>query len=73
MSGPPRNFAFGNNAAIRPLLKATEPPAYFHLLNPDTYIHPGAVTKLCQGGRMVFAESGALARRPKEPYSPYGD
>jgi len=39
-------FAFGNNAAIRPLLKSNEPPAYFHLLNPDTYIRPGAVTRL---------------------------
>lgn len=39
-------FASGNNAAIRPLLEAGAPPAYFHLLNPDTYIRPGAVTKL---------------------------
>ncbi len=39
-------FAFGNNSAIRPLLTSPEPPAYFHLLNPDTYIRPGAVTKL---------------------------
>ena len=41
-----RGFAFGNNAALRPLLQLRDPPAYFHLLNPDTYIRPGAVTKL---------------------------
>jgi GT2 family glycosyltransferase len=39
-------FAFGNNAAIRPLHRSDDPPAYFHLLNPDTYIRPGAVSKL---------------------------
>jgi GT2 family glycosyltransferase len=39
-------FAAGNNAAIRKLLQAPDPPKYFHLLNPDTYIRPGAVTKL---------------------------
>jgi N-acetylglucosaminyl-diphospho-decaprenol L-rhamnosyltransferase len=39
-------FAFGNNAAIRPLLQAPDPPAYFHLLNPDTYVRPGAVSRL---------------------------
>jgi len=39
-------FAYGNNAAIRPLMHSADPPAYFHLLNPDTYIRPGAVTKL---------------------------
>ena len=39
-------FAAGNNAAFRPLLKSSTPPDYFHLLNPDTYIHPGAVTRL---------------------------
>ena len=39
-------FAFGNNIAIRKLLRSNNPPAYFHLLNPDTYIRPGAVSKL---------------------------
>ena len=39
-------FAFGNNAAIRSLLQTKQPPAYFHLLNPDTYIRPGAVHRL---------------------------
>jgi GT2 family glycosyltransferase len=39
-------FASGNNAAIRPLLHQPDPPDYIHLLNPDTTIRPGAVTKL---------------------------
>jgi N-acetylglucosaminyl-diphospho-decaprenol L-rhamnosyltransferase len=39
-------FSFGNNAAIRPLLQSANSPDYIHLLNPDTYIRPGAVTKL---------------------------
>ncbi len=39
-------FAFGNNAAIRMLLQSSQPPDYFHLLNPDTYIRPGAVKEL---------------------------
>jgi GT2 family glycosyltransferase len=41
-----RGFAGGNNAAIRPLLGGAEPPDYFVLLNPDTYVRPGAVRTL---------------------------
>lgn len=39
-------FAGGNNAALRPLLAAKPPPDYVLLLNPDTYIRPGAVRVL---------------------------
>jgi N-acetylglucosaminyl-diphospho-decaprenol L-rhamnosyltransferase len=44
----PRNdgFASGNNAAIRASLQTGCSPTYFHLLNPDTYIRPGAVSRL---------------------------
>jgi N-acetylglucosaminyl-diphospho-decaprenol L-rhamnosyltransferase len=44
----PRNggFAAGNNAAMRISLHEGPSPSYFHLLNPDTYIRPGAVTQL---------------------------
>ena len=53
----PRNggFAYGNNEGIRPYLSAfgadaaTSPgvdPRYVLLLNPDTYIRPGAVRRL---------------------------
>lgn len=46
--GQNAGFAGGNNAAIRPLLKADPPPDYILLLNPDTYIRPGAVRTLVQ-------------------------
>jgi N-acetylglucosaminyl-diphospho-decaprenol L-rhamnosyltransferase len=39
-------FSFGNNLAIRPVLKSTNPPAYFLLLNPDTEVRPGAIKAL---------------------------
>lgn len=43
-----RGFAGGNNAALRPLLTESPPPDYVLLLNPDTYIRPGAVTALVE-------------------------
>ena len=39
-------FAFGNNAAIRPVLEPTAACPYVLLLNPDTVIRPGAVKAL---------------------------
>jgi hypothetical protein len=39
-------FAFGNNAGVRPALESSDPPQYVLLLNPDTVIHPGALTAL---------------------------
>ncbi len=39
-------FAFGNNAAIGPALTGDRPPRYVLLLNPDTYIRPGALRAL---------------------------
>jgi N-acetylglucosaminyl-diphospho-decaprenol L-rhamnosyltransferase len=39
-------FSFGNNVAVRPALKAPEPPAFYWLLNPDTRIQPGALRTL---------------------------
>ena len=39
-------FAFGNNAAVRHLLAAAEPPEFFWLLNPDTVVRPGAARPL---------------------------
>lgn len=41
-------YAFGNNAAIRAAQAATPPPDYVLLLNPDTYIRPGAFRALVQ-------------------------
>lgn len=39
-------FAYGNNRAIVPAMDAEEVPRYVLLLNPDTSIHPGAVSEL---------------------------
>ncbi len=39
-------FAYGNNQAIEPALASPNPPRYILLLNPDTYIRPGAVAAL---------------------------
>lgn len=39
-------YAFGNNAAVRPVLDSEQPPDYFLLLNPDTVVRPGALKAL---------------------------
>jgi hypothetical protein len=39
-------FAAGNNVGIRRALERATPPGAVHLLNPDTYIRPGAVEAL---------------------------
>jgi GT2 family glycosyltransferase len=39
-------FAGGNNVALRPVLAEQPPPDYVWLLNPDTYIRPGALKEL---------------------------
>jgi GT2 family glycosyltransferase len=46
----PRNggFAYGVNAGVQPALAAPDPPDAFLLLNPDTYVHPGAVATLAR-------------------------
>jgi N-acetylglucosaminyl-diphospho-decaprenol L-rhamnosyltransferase len=41
-------FAGANDAAIAPLLERAERPDYVHLLNPDTYVRPGAVRALVE-------------------------
>lgn len=38
-------FAYGNNLAFRRAYEAS-PPKYFHLLNPDTQVRPGAIGAL---------------------------
>lgn len=38
-------FAYGNNLAFRHAYE-TSPPKYFHLLNPDTQLRPGAISAL---------------------------
>jgi GT2 family glycosyltransferase len=41
-------FASGNNIALRSLRKFDAPPDFVLLLNPDTYIRPGAVAELAR-------------------------
>jgi N-acetylglucosaminyl-diphospho-decaprenol L-rhamnosyltransferase len=60
-------FAFGNNAAIRELLRRPNPPTCIWLLNPDTLVRGGAATALVDfleahpdvgiaGGRLEFPD-----------------
>ena len=39
-------YAFGNNLAIRSALKSSNPPSYFLLLNPDTFVRPQSLKLL---------------------------
>ena len=48
-------FAYGNNLAFRYAYEAS-PPKYFHLLNPDTQVRPGAI-----GALVSFLEAHAQA------------
>ncbi|MFN0241293.1 MAG: glycosyltransferase family 2 protein [Planctomycetota bacterium] len=43
-------FSSGNNAAIAPALESKDPPPpdYFLLLNPDTWVHAGALSALVE-------------------------
>jgi GT2 family glycosyltransferase len=47
----PRNggFSAGNNVGLRPLLASPTAPDWVLLLNPDTYVHPGALAALLHG------------------------
>ncbi len=39
-------YGYANNQAIVAALSSGDPPDYFYLLNPDAYVHPGAVREL---------------------------
>ncbi|HEY7774349.1 MAG TPA: glycosyltransferase family 2 protein [Marinagarivorans sp.] len=45
-AGKNGGFAYGNNLAVRPAMSLDKPPKYFHLLNPDTLVEPGALSAL---------------------------
>jgi hypothetical protein len=45
-AGRNAGFAAGNNVGIRLTMQRDEPPEAVHLLNPDTYVRPGAVHEL---------------------------
>jgi N-acetylglucosaminyl-diphospho-decaprenol L-rhamnosyltransferase len=60
-------FAYGNNAGIRPSLESpTDKPDYVLLLNPDTIVHPGAVTELLKfmDGRRDVGLAGSRLEDP---------
>ncbi len=64
----PRNggFAYGINAGVQPALAAPEPPDAFLLLNPDTYVHPGAVQALV-GFLEQHPQAGMAGSRLEDP------
>jgi N-acetylglucosaminyl-diphospho-decaprenol L-rhamnosyltransferase len=39
-------YGYANNCAVSQALASGDPPDYFYLLNPDAYIHPGAIREL---------------------------
>ena len=39
-------YGYANNQAVSTALASGDPPDYFYLLNPDAYIHPGAIREL---------------------------
>jgi len=66
--GAPSNggFSAGNNAGLRPLLASPDAPDWFLLLNPDTYVHPGALSALL-GGAALRPGVGIVGSRLEEP------
>jgi GT2 family glycosyltransferase len=59
-------FAFGNNAPLRWSLALEQPPDFFLLLNPDTLVHPGAITSLLEF-MQTHAEVGIAGSRLEDP------
>ena len=59
-------FAYGNNEAIRPALASEHPPDYVLLLNPDTIVRPGGVTKLLEF-MQSHPDAGIAGSRLEDP------
>jgi len=59
-------YASGNNAAIRPALELDQPPEYFHILNPDTVVQPGAIKTLVEFMEQ-HPEAGIAGSRLQDP------
>jgi GT2 family glycosyltransferase len=59
-------FAYGNNRAIEPALKADERPRYVYLLNPDTVVLSGGVKALVEflDGHRAVGIAGGRAVNP---------
>jgi N-acetylglucosaminyl-diphospho-decaprenol L-rhamnosyltransferase len=45
-AGTNGGFGAGNNLAIRAALDSDDPPEYIYLLNPDAFVHPGAMAAI---------------------------
>lgn len=64
-------FGWANNQAMLRLLQQGDPPSLIHLLNPDTVVEPGALTRLVKAmaahpecgaaGSQLIDDSGGLA------------
>lgn len=59
-------YASGNNAAIRSALTLDHPPQYFHILNPDTVVQPGAIKTLVDFMEQQ-PEAGIAGSRLQDP------
>ena len=64
----PRNggFSAGNNVGLRTLLASPTAPDWFLLLNPDTYVHPGALAALLDGAAQRPG-AGIVGSRLEDP------
>jgi len=68
LQAAPRNagFSAGNNAGLRPLLASPDAPDWFLLLNPDTYVRPGALRALLDGAASL-PRTGIVGSRLEDP------
>ena len=65
-------FAWGNNQAIEPALRSDDPPEFIYLLNPDTLMRPGGITRLLEfleQNPKVGIAGGASVNGAGEPLS----
>ena len=61
-----RGFSAGNNAGIRHMCSASRPPRYFLLLNPDTFVRPGALRALVDFAEQ-HPQAGIVGARLEHP------
>jgi GT2 family glycosyltransferase len=59
-------FSAGNNVGLRRLLASPEAPDWFLLLNPDTYVRPGALRALLDGAA-TLPRTGIVGSRLEDP------
>jgi len=64
--GGNHGFAYGNNYILKTRVLPDPQFRYVHFLNPDTYIHPGAVSALLEALR-ARPEAGVVGSRLENP------